>query len=151
TELRSVRLTEDDETRPLVATDELAVVARNQRLADGRAVREPSSRVSREQVLQQERYAAKRSFRELAERGSPRLLVHRRDDRVQLAVHPLEASDRRIQDLDRLDVSLSHPLGGRERVFPFGRPGHRSSLCRAHGKAKGAWIPHPRPLLDRTA
>src|SRR5207248_1162953 len=67
-ELRRVGLAEDDEPGTLVTADQLAVVARHQRLTDRRPIAQAHARVRGEQVLQQEGYAAKRPVRQIAER-----------------------------------------------------------------------------------
>jgi hypothetical protein len=71
-----------------------------------------------EEVLQQERHAAKRTLRKRLGGGRDRLLRQVGDDRAQLRVQRLHAADGPLDQLAGGELTLSHELSLSRRIKP---------------------------------
>ena len=70
-----------------------------------------------EDVLHQERHAAERAVGQLTGSGQrARLVEERHDHRVELAVHALDATDRRVDQLGSARLPAPHEVRLRGRV-----------------------------------
>ena len=109
-QLRRVRFADDDQARPLVPLDQLAVLIRHEILQERGALGKAEPCVLGEEVFQQERRPSKGSVGERARCHLAGVLVHPGYDCVQGRVQALDALDRRVHELDRLDLALSDQL-----------------------------------------
>src|SRR5205085_4708192 len=92
-ELRRVRLAEDESARPAVASDDLGVVRRDEVVEDSAAVPDRSTGVPGQEVLEQERDSSKRSGAQRAVGCVERIVVELVDDGVDLWVERFDPLD----------------------------------------------------------
>ena len=116
-ELRRVGLAQHDEAGALEADDELAVLGRDVVAGEEcRALREADARVLGAEVLEEEGHAGEGAGEggggdALLEGGAAGEVVHRGHDRVEAGVHPLDARDGRVHQLDGRDLLAAYEIG----------------------------------------
>ena len=115
-ELRGVRLAHDDQSRTPQPEDKLGVDVRDVAAQEAGSFAERDTRHLGDEVLDQVRNPGEPAGRWGHRRSSQRLLVHRRDDRVEDRVEVFDPLDRPPDQLGRGHLTAPYEFGLRHRV-----------------------------------
>src|SRR5206468_5861791 len=118
-ELRYVRFADDDEPCATKAGDELAVLLRHVFRKVTRTARGSDALAVSQDVFDEHRRAEERTARRrgiLRARRCARLVVHSRDDRVELRIQRVDTPNHVLDELTGFGFLAPYELGERRRV-----------------------------------
>jgi len=148
-ELGRVGLSEQDQPGAPQPHDQFLVVAGDQVAEEGRALGEPHPGPLHRQVLEQERHPGEGAAADLPG-GVQGQVEGWRHHRVEGRVQPLDAVDRRLDQLDRGHLAAPRQLGLGRRVQPLQLASQAGqSRRRGHRCLPGAGRQHLAPLIQR--